>query len=105
MAIQTQGGEPPNVRRVVAGMRAGLRACYQHGLASDPQLQGKVRLTIRVDSTGAVTNATVTADNPELERHAAAACIRTRAHAARFEAPGKASIVTVDVALSIQKAG
>ena len=39
-AAEVRGGSVSNADRVVAGMRAGFRACYNKGLANNPDLQG-----------------------------------------------------------------
>lgn len=80
---QVQGGSIGNAARVVAGMRAGLRACYNRGLAEDPDSAGTIRLTLFVASRGAVLKADVnlTGDVPI----SSLSCIRSRAMAAQFE--------------------
>lgn len=45
-------GSSSNAARVVAGMRAGFRACYQVGLVTTPSLQGIARLTIEANDSG-----------------------------------------------------
>ena len=39
-------------------MRAGFRACYNKGLASNPDLQGSVRITAKIGPNGEVLSAT-----------------------------------------------
>src|SRR5690606_6196115 len=41
-------GKVADASRVVARMTAGVRACYNRGLASNPDLQGRVELNIQV---------------------------------------------------------
>jgi len=87
------GGTVSNAARVVAGMRAGFRACYQRGLNENPDAQGNIRLTIRVGAGGEVTNVTATPSGnlpPSV-----VACVQSRAKAAQFDAPegGSAAIV------------
>ena len=48
------GGNVSNASRVVAGMRAGFRACYNRGLSANPDIQGKIMLKIKVGPTGQV---------------------------------------------------
>lgn len=87
------GGSVSNAARVVAGMRAGFRACYQRGLNENPDAQGNIRLTIKVGPGGEVTGVTATPSGnlpPSV-----VACVQSRARAAQFDAPegGSAAIV------------
>lgn len=87
------GGSVSNAARVVAGMRAGFRACYQRGLNENPDAQGNIRLTIRVGPGGEVTGVTAT---PTGSLPASVvSCVQSRAKAAQFDAPegGSAAIV------------
>jgi outer membrane biosynthesis protein TonB len=90
------GGQVSNASRVVAGMRAGFRACYNRGLAGNPDIQGKIMLKIKVGPTGqvlSVTN-TTTGDLPP----AVVSCVEARAQAAQFSPPeGGAAVVQVPV--------
>lgn len=47
--------DPAGVRRVFNSRHGELQACYERGLKGDPQLQGKVTLTIRIGKDGAPT--------------------------------------------------
>ena len=55
---EVSGGSVSNADRVVAGMRAGFRACYNRGLASNPELQGSVRIVAKIGPNGEVLSAT-----------------------------------------------
>jgi hypothetical protein len=48
------GGNVSNAARVVAGLRAPLRACYSAATSSGP---GSLRFTISIGKTGAVSSA------------------------------------------------
>lgn len=87
------GGTVSNAARVVAGMRAGFRACYQRGLNENPDAQGNIRLTIRVGPGGEVTNVTATPSGALPA--SVVSCVQSRAKAAQFDAPegGSAAIV------------
>ena len=87
------GGTVSNAARVVAGMRAGFRNCYQRGLAENPDAQGSLRLTIFVGSGGAVTNVTPNGTTGNLPA-SVVACVVARARAAQFDPPesGNATI-------------
>ncbi len=90
------GGTLANAARVVAGMRAGFRNCFQRGLAEDPSIQGSLRLLINVGPSGEVTNATP--GNVSGLPPAVVACVVSRARAAQFDAPeGGPSTITVPV--------
>ncbi len=86
------GGSVSNASRVVAGMRAGFRSCYQRGLAENPDAQGSIRLTIRVGPNGEVQS--VSASSSGSLPGSVVSCVRSRAQAAQFDPPegGSASI-------------
>ena len=86
------GGTVSNAARVVAGMRAGFRACVNRGLQQNPDIQGVIRLTIKVGRQGEVEGV---AAQPTGELPASVvACVQARASAAQFDPPegGQASI-------------
>jgi hypothetical protein len=56
--VEVVGGKVGNVDQAVAGMRAGFRACYHRGLASDAEQRGSLRVEARLNRLGAVTHAT-----------------------------------------------
>ena len=86
--------------RVVAGMRAGFRACYQRGLNRDGTLQGAVRLTIRIQASGVVETVTATSFGfPD----AVVDCLLERAGKAVFDPPeGGSAVLQVPVTFVIQ---
>jgi Ca-activated chloride channel family protein len=92
-AVSVSGGTIPNAARVVAGMRAGFRSCYQRDLAANPDSGGTLQLTLKIDKRGNV--AAVTASASGSLSSAAVACVQARARAAQLDAPdsGGATIV------------
>ena len=72
--------------RVIAGLRARFRSCYQTGLNSDPGMSGKVLISARVGPNGEVQSADV-ASNSGLSP-GVAACIAGVVKRATFSAPG-----------------
>jgi hypothetical protein len=89
------GGTVGNASRVVAGMRAGFRACYQRGLADNPDAAGAVTLTIRVGPGGEVQS--VSASSGSLPA-SVVSCVKARAQAAQFDAPeGGSAVIQVPV--------
>src|SRR3954471_823580 len=89
------GGTVGNASRVVAGMRAGFRACYQRGLAENPDAAGSITLTIRVGAGGEVTG--VSGSSGTLPA-SVVACVKARAQAASFDAPeGGSAVISVPV--------
>ncbi|HKY37428.1 MAG TPA: AgmX/PglI C-terminal domain-containing protein [Polyangiaceae bacterium] len=90
------GGTVNNAARVVAGMRAGFRSCYQRGLAENPDAAGNIRLTIRVGAGGEVAGVTAT---PSGSLPASVvSCVQSRAQAAQFDPPeGGAAVIAVPV--------
>lgn len=90
------GGSVSDASRVVAKMRAGFRACYNRGLAENPDIEGKIALTIKVGPAGQVSGvtATKTGNLPA----SVVDCVRSRASSATFAAPqGGAAVVQVPV--------
>jgi len=72
--------------RVVAGLRARFRSCYQTGLNSDPTMSGKVIISAHVGPNGEVSGADV-ASNTGLSA-GVAQCIAGVVKRATFSAPG-----------------
>lgn len=90
------GGNVSNAARVVAGMRAGFRNCYQRGLAENPDAAGSIRLTIRVGPGGEVAGVS---PSPSGNLPASViSCVVARAQAAQFDAPeGGSAVIAVPV--------
>lgn len=89
------GGTVSNASRVVAGMRAGFRACYNRELAGNPDAQGTIRLTIRVGPGGEVQGVSASASG---NLGSATGCVQARASAAQFAPPeGGSAVIVVPV--------
>jgi len=90
------GGNVSNAARVVAGMRAGFRSCYQRGLSENPDAAGSIRLTIRVGAGGEVAGVT---PSPSGSLPASViSCVVARAQAAQFDPPeGGSAVIAVPV--------
>ena len=89
------GGTVGNASRVVAGMRAGFRNCYQRALAENPDAAGSITLTIRVGPGGEVQS--VGGSSGSLPA-SVVACVKARAQAAQFDAPeGGSAVISVPV--------
>ena len=90
------GGTVSNAARVVAGMRAGFRNCYQRGLAENPDSAGSIRLTIRVGAGGEVAGVS---PSPSGNLPASViSCVVARAQAAQFDPPeGGSAVIAVPV--------
>ncbi len=90
------GGTVSNAARVVAGMRAGFRNCYQRGLAENPDSAGSIRLTIRVGPGGEVAGVTPSASGSLPA--SVVSCVVARAQAAQFDPPeGGSAVIAVPV--------
>lgn len=90
------GGTVSNAARVVAGMRAGFRNCYQRGLAENPDAAGGIRLTIRVGAGGEVAG--VTPSQSGNLPASVVSCVVARAQAAQFDPPeGGSAVIAVPV--------
>jgi hypothetical protein len=92
----TSGGNVSNAARVVAGMRAGFRNCYNRGLAENPDAQGSIRLSIRVGPGGEVQG--VSASPSGNLPGSVVSCVQSRASAAQFDPPeGGSAVIVVPV--------
>ena len=90
------GGTVSNAARVVAGMRAGFRNCYQRGLAENPDAAGSIRLTIRVGAGGEVAGVSPSASGSLPA--SVVSCVVARAQAAQFDPPeGGSAVIAVPV--------
>jgi len=91
-----------NAERVVAGLRAKFRSCYNKGLAQDPGMSGSVTIAAKVAPNGEVTSA----DNagggglsPDV-----ISCIQRVVKNAQFDAPGgSGSTINIPVKFVQQK--
>lgn len=97
-----QGSTVSDAAKVVAGLRAGFRACYKRGLEERPDAAGGVRITLRVGAGGEVQGVTTSATGslpPSV-----ASCVAARAKGAAFSPPeGGAAVVVVPVTFVLQK--
>ena len=90
------GGTVGNASSVVARMRAGFRACYNRGLATNPDASGKINLRIKVGAGGEVAG--VAASSSGNLPASVVNCVKGRARSARFSPPeGGAAVVSVPV--------
>jgi hypothetical protein len=101
-AAEIRGGQVSNAERVVAGMKAGFRACYNRGLASNPDLQGAVKITAKIGPNGEVASATPSGGGTLGDE--VVACLVRRVQSATFNPPegGGASIV-IPITFVLQK--
>lgn len=96
------GGSVSNADRVVAGMRAGFRACYNRGLANNPDLHGSVTIVARVGPNGDVVSATPQGGSTLGKE--VIDCVSRRVRAAQFEPPsGGGATVVIPVTFALQK--
>jgi hypothetical protein len=99
---ELHGGQVSNADRVVAGMRAGFRACYNKGLASNPDLQGSVRITAKIGPNGEVVSATPSGGAGLGDE--VVSCVVRRVQAATFSAPeGGGATIVIPVTFALQK--
>jgi len=95
------GGTVSDAARVVATMRAGFRACYRRGQDENPDIEGKIALSIKVGPTGQVTSvtATKTGNLPQ----SVVDCVKARANSANFAAPQGGGVAVVQVPVTFVK--
>ena len=87
------GGTLPNAARTVARMRGAFRACYNQGLAVNPDMAGTVTVTARIGPNGEVVMATASAGGTM--SRAVADCIAARVRGAQFDPPEGGSGATI----------
>lgn len=95
-AANVSGGTVSNAARVVAGMRAGFRNCYNRALAQNPDVEGRIALSIRVGPGGEVqgVSAAPSGNLPD----SVVSCVKARAQAAQFDPPqGGLAVIQVPV--------
>jgi len=96
------GGSVSNADRVVAGMRAGFRACYNRGLANNPDLHGSVKIVARVGPNGDVVSATPQGGSTLGQD--VINCVVRRVKAAQFDPPsGGGATVVIPVTFALQR--
>jgi TonB family protein len=101
-ASEVKGGSVNNADRVVAGMRAGFRACYNRGLASNPDLQGSVRVTAKIGPNGDVLSATPSGGSGLGDD--VVQCVVRRVQSATFSPPeGGGATIVIPVTFALQK--
>lgn len=95
------GGSVSNADRVVAGMRAGFRACYTRGLSSNPDIAGTVRVVAKIGPNGEVLSASSSASGnlpPDV-----VSCVARRVQGASFAPPeGGGATVVIPVTFTHQ---
>jgi hypothetical protein len=95
-------GRVSDAARVVAGMRAGFRACYQRALDGYPDAQGSIRLSLQVGPNGEVGG--VSASPGGNIPASLVSCVSSRARVAQFAAPeGGSAVVQVPVIFRNQR--
>lgn len=87
------GGTVANAGSVVAGMAAGFRACYNRGLAENPDMKGTVRITAKIGPAGEVQSASASGGGNL--SGTVIGCVQARVAGAQFSAPdgGGATLV------------
>lgn len=96
VSSQVAAGSVDNASRIVSGMRAGFRRCFQRALEQNPDIGGSVRLTLTIGPGGEVSG--VSASQSGNLPASVVSCVKGRAQAARFNAPaGGSAVVNVPV--------
>ena len=93
--VRVQGATVANAKRVVAGMGAGFRNCYQRGLVENENMAGVLRLSLAVGPDGVVIDADVKQKGQAISA-GVKDCIAARAQAAQFDPPEGASSAQID---------
>lgn len=85
-------GKISGADRVLAGARARARACYQSGLATNPDMEGRVSFTLTISASGSVSNASASPSGSI--SGGVVSCIQSALRGLTFDAPegGAASV-------------
>ena len=75
-----------NAERVIAGLRAKFRLCYNQGLQSDPGMSGSVTMSVKIAPNGEVNSADSSANTGLSDQ--VVKCISRALRNAQFDAPG-----------------
>ncbi len=103
-ARPTPGGAPDSpaptgsidknaIREVVRAHVGDVRACYNHGLASNPELAGRVTLQFTIGPRGAVTSVVIQDSTLAKQSARVGECIASAARNWAFPAPEGGSVV------------
>lgn len=93
-------GNVSGAAAVVAAMRAGFRRCYQRGLEQNPDISGRIDLTIQVGPAGNVSS--VSGGPSGNIPGSVVDCVKARARAAQFSPPDGGS-AAINVPISFVK--
>ncbi|MCH2109639.1 MAG: AgmX/PglI C-terminal domain-containing protein [Polyangiaceae bacterium] len=89
-------GSVSNAASVVARMRAGFNRCYNRGLAQNPDIAGKIRLTLKIGPGGEVAG--VKGSSSGNIPGSVLGCVKARARSGRFSPPqGGSAVIVVPV--------
>lgn len=78
-------GKVSNAERVLAAARGRIRACYQNGLNSNPDMEGRISFVVSIGGSGSVSNANVTPTGTI--NGSVVSCIQGVLKGLNFEAP------------------
>jgi Vault protein inter-alpha-trypsin domain len=93
------------IRRIVRAHINEVRHCYNQGLASDPNLKGRVLVAFTIDATGTVVSAVVDESDTTLRNPLVAACIAKATKRWRFPKPAGGGVVQVKYPFILEPAG
>ena len=98
---QMSSGSVSDAPRVVDGMRAAFRNCYQRGIDQNPDVHGTVNIVAKIRSDGDVASAT--ARGGESLGPTVVECVLNRVRVATFDPPeGDAATVRIPVTFSVR---
>jgi len=84
------GGRVPDVDRVLASMRGLLGVCYRHGLATNTQQAGTLRIAAALGQLGEVVRAT--AERSDTISDETTECVLRRVRSVTFAPPTGSSV-------------
>jgi prophage DNA circulation protein len=83
-------GTVTNADRVIAGARARARACYQAGLNSNPDMEGRASFTLTLSPSGSVSSASVSVGGSL--SGSVGSCIKAALSGLHFDSEGGGSV-------------
>jgi hypothetical protein len=100
MAVMGKDLSPEVITRVVRNDNARLLSCYQQGLATNPQLEGRITAKLVIDAAGAI--ATNNAGGSDLPDANVLACVLSELTKLHFPARKPGSTTSVVLTLYLQ---
>ena len=90
------------IRSVIRSHMMEVRACFERGLAANPELAGRVTVSFVISASGAVQSSTIA--NTTLNQAQVEGCVTDAVRSWTFPAPEGGGVVTVNYPFNLQPA-